>query len=513
MKRTYLWSVVVLLNIGVVAACVAVFFNFFTVSVYRKEDSKFLQQMASLELQTGNEAVDAGKTQPDFDFRKPHPYAGYKPQPNVKYSSGETFTNALGFKSPDLGAKAPDEIRIAMVGGSVAFQGSADTNADDIIAKVAQKIALKGKKVSSINAGSLSFISNQELNVLVDDIISQDVDIVVSLDGFNDVHHIMFYNGRVGWPAFRWDNFGDTSSQTKSQCPPYYPSIEPNPRNNVAIASALDNYLENILKMSHICEAFGVSYLAVLQPLKQFGPQQCQSQAPSDDEYFDRKAAFYCQVINAFRQWDDVQSKTAAFVTMADALYDRQDLFIDECHFSLEGNERIANNILQTLEARGFLDNTAHKRPLAQVRAGAPRVEAACDFFDPRTLDATVQTTGLRDIEFDPAGKWRWAVGPESRISFRQQQARPMRLEFAISNPLPGQSIVLSINGQEVKRYDNLPATPWLAATLSESLPFDAQAGTNEIVFTYSLQNGRGATLGSSDQTPYAVSFTTLRCN
>lgn len=512
MKRFSFWTVIILLNAGVLWACVFVFLKFFDVSVYRKEESKFLKEMAALNLAKQPSGV-SGKTETaDFDFRKPHPYAGYKPQPNARYASGETFTNSLGFKSPELGPKAPGELRIAMVGGSVAFQGAPDTNAEDIIAKAAKKFEAKGIPTSWINAGALSYISNQELNVLVDDIASQDVDIVVSLDGFNDIHHIMFYNGRVGWPAFRWDNFGDVAEQTKNQCPPYYPSIKANPRNNVAIAAALNNYLENILKMSLVAKAFGMGYVAALQPLRGFGPTQCQSAAPSVDEYFDRKAAFYCQVAEVFQDWDQKRLNGGVFLNMADALADRQDVFIDECHFTLEGNERIAERLVSAIEARGLLDAAKAPKPLAIARKGFAAARTGFDFFDPKTLDAAMAVTGLRDIEFDAVGRWRWMVGPQARLAFPMDAIRPMRLRFRLSNPFPGQAVVVSVNGREVRRYEQLPATPWLASAVDDVLEFESQVGENIVTFAATLQNGAGARLDGPDQTPYALAFTALSC-
>ena len=82
MKRFSFWTVIIVLNAGVLWACVFVFLNLFDVSVYRKEESKFLKEMAVLDLAKQPSGV-SGKTETaDFDFRKPHPYAGYKPQPN-----------------------------------------------------------------------------------------------------------------------------------------------------------------------------------------------------------------------------------------------------------------------------------------------------------------------------------------------------------------------------------------------------------------------------------------------
>lgn len=488
------WILILAANAAALLLAAFLFNKYFMVSIHRREATRFLSELSKNAVQGGS-----------FTYRKPHPYVGFKSQPNASYASGETFTESHGFKSPELGAKRPNVIRIAMVGGSVAFQGTPNTNKDDIIAKVSQKLHARGYETEYVNTGVLSFISNQELNVLVDDLLDMDIDILVSLDGFNDIHHVMYYNGRVGWPPMRWDDFGSSDPEVKQECPAYYPAIKPTMLNKEAHARALENYLDNIYKMSKICDAFGVEYVALLQPLRGFGPGGCDLTGV-DDVNIASKRRFYCKVQNVFAEWDKARMNNASYVSLAGVLNDKQQLFQDECHFTSEGNEVVANKIVDVIMERKIVDQA-----LSKTRKGhGPRVAVDAkikyDLFSTATLDDKI-THSLNGIEYDGEKRWRWSVGTDANVVVDSDSETNVTVHFSLGNPLPGQSVEVFLNDVLLKKYVDIPASDWLHGAITDDLPCTLRAGKNTFSFRYGLTNGVNAAFAETDKTPYSVYF------
>jgi hypothetical protein len=77
---------------------------------------------------------------------------------------------------------------------------------------------------------------------------------------------------------------------------------------------------------------------------------------------------------------------------------------------------------------------------------------------------------------------WRWGFNAESTISLVLSQAQNLNLTFEIINPLPEQSVTLSINGTEVGEFSDLK----LGDRLQKTLHFDGIRGVNYISFKYS---------------------------
>jgi len=132
------------------------------------------------------------------------------------------------------------------------------------------------------------------------------------------------------------------------------------------------------------------------------------------------------------------------------------------------------------------------------------------DLFNPVTLDRSVVTTGMRSIEQDKIGQWRWGLGPESAIAFQLDQARELSLQLDFINVIQDQQMVIIANGKELTRFNNLPQQAWLREKTSSMVRFQGQPGENRIVIRYEKWNGNGAAVSQQDQSPYAVAFTRL---
>ncbi|MFH2020236.1 MAG: hypothetical protein ABIJ34_02415 [archaeon] len=284
-----------------------------------------------------------------YDFRMPHPYAGFKTQPgiNVVFPSlvgdQDIKVNSLGFRSDELGSKENGTIRIGILGGSSAFLGSSNDMA--IVGILAKKIEAKGYKVEYINGAIVAAISNQELSVLVHDFIDLDVDIVIAFDGFNDILHQLQNSGFVGWPSFRWYDL-------------YYPYVKPTQYRETTKKS-LQNYIGNIKKMALISEAYKIGFIAVLQPMQNFSAGTCSIGMPVDEYTY-----FYCDAISEFDKMQKQKYAGANYVSFADLLQDRQDLFVDKEHFNDTGNEIAAMHLLKIIEKHSLLQDAMNKRAI-----------------------------------------------------------------------------------------------------------------------------------------------------
>lgn len=503
-SKAAFWAIIIVMNLSVLAACAAVFFNLYTVSVYKKKNSAFLDSLKDIDSRLRKEAAQDSEP---FEFRKPHPYTGFKPSPSRKYASGETFINQLGQRSPDLEPVKPkDTYRIAIVGGSVAFQGALDTNKEDIIARIAELLQRDNVKVQFINASTLSYISNQELGAFVQDLLGLEIDALISLDGFNDIHHAMYYNGRIGWPPMQWDATAEERAKSSFEAPPYYPKIEPNPRDKDLLHRALVNYIQNIRKMAVICQAFNIKYIAVLQPLRGFKPNVCQSKDLEHD--FGQKVRFYCNVIKIFRAWDNEKAFGASYISLADLLSNDESLFVDECHFTPKGNSFVAAKLALMLE-KDVEQVPRTDSPLHGLADLILEEKVDYDFFNLPSLDNKISFYGLQGIESDAVGRWRWAVGHRVRIVFHGSK-EPATLRFAINNPFNGQNIDLLVNGNKVASYRDIPAHVWLNGSVSSEWSFQPVEGENVIEFIFSLVNDKNTPLSQTDTTPYGAAFTDL---
>lgn len=354
MKKVLYYGIMIVAVFALVVGLASVYLRYYEVHIYKKQSSQFLKRMSESKAV---ESQDAGGNTTisldDFDYRKVHPYSGFKAMASVTAQSRtgpvRIVTNSLGQRSPELAAEK-HEFRIAVVGGSVAFQGT--TNEDTIIAQLARLFQESGVPTVCINASTLSFISNQELAVLVHDLLDKKPDLVISFDGYNDIQHIMYYNGRIGWPPMRWDNLGAEQSRHMNQtAASYYPFIRPELDGTLPdrVQGALDNYLSTVEKMATVCQAFGIRYLACLQPYRDFQPDLCARHHDIGNE-MGSKDYYFCQAEERFASWEKVRKHGAAYVSLLGFFQgEKEKRFTDECHFDDQANAVVARRLFEVL--------------------------------------------------------------------------------------------------------------------------------------------------------------------
>jgi len=363
-KRLY-WAIAMVAVLGVAAASVWWVTDRYSILVYRKHEiAPFAEMMRHAEVthvenrnaETGD--MEISPAMGKLDLRRAHPYCAFRAQPSVYGaidqgpSAGTFHINALGFRSPKLEQKRPGTRRLAMLGGSAVWLGS--TNDKTIPAQLARMLTGHGVETDYVNAGIVSAVSSQELSVLVHDLLDLDVDLVVSLDGFNDIVSVTRFNGRVGTPAF----------QPKG-VEPYYAPLPPEPDLSAEkLKLTLMHYLNVVRKMSTICRAFGIHYVAVLQPAQLYREQR-ESIASGGQLPL---VVFYETAAEFFDAWDEKRFNGGHFVSLADLLH--EDMFWDPVHFRDEGNTLVADALFNMIVDRGILEEPPS--PCASVEIPIP---------------------------------------------------------------------------------------------------------------------------------------------
>jgi hypothetical protein len=135
----------------------------------------------------------------------------------------------------------------------------------------------------------------------------------------------------------------------------------------------------------------------------------------------------------------------------------------------------------------------------------------SANLFNPLELDHTIKTTGIHEVEQEGNNSWRWAVGPIATIAFDAPPCKEsILMHFAINNPLPEQTLEISINGNEIYTSGCLPSHPWMSQFFESEIHIPVQPGRNIIQYTFSKQNSVNTVFNEVDKTPYSVAFTKL---
>ncbi len=120
---------------------------------------------------------------------------------------------------------------------------------------------------------------------------------------------------------------------------------------------------------------------------------------------------------------------------------------------------------------------------------------------------ARLALSGIEGLERDEAGMWRWGLGPQTSFRFFALAAKPYVLRFRLMNPIPDQTISITLNGRELASYGPLPAVKWLTPSVADAVRFTAKAGENVLTFGYADWNGRQTVYMPTDQRPLATVF------
>jgi glucose/arabinose dehydrogenase len=105
----------------------------------------------------------------------------------------------------------------------------------------------------------------------------------------------------------------------------------------------------------------------------------------------------------------------------------------------------------------------------------------------------------------DGAERWRWALGPRSALQFVLEEGQMLELDLRITNPIPGQDILIEVNGVTVLALVDLEQ-----GERREQVRFEGTAGVNRIVFTHQDWNMNETIFAEGDSRNMAVRFDKL---
>lgn len=135
------------------------------------------------------------------------------------------------------------------------------------------------------------------------------------------------------------------------------------------------------------------------------------------------------------------------------------------------------------------------------------------DFFAPRELPFATFTENIQGVlsEDQRPTRWRWALGPRAVAVLNLPEAREVTFTFAFNNPIAGQTVLLTANGEPVWGGQTpLPAQKWMQGEIGGTVRFHGRKGANNLVFQFSRWNGAPVFFNEADRSPYAVAFVKL---
>lgn len=134
------------------------------------------------------------------------------------------------------------------------------------------------------------------------------------------------------------------------------------------------------------------------------------------------------------------------------------------------------------------------------------------DLLTPSTLPAGVVFKGIRGVERDGNGAWRWVDGP--RASFELDAAEDLdgKFKLGMSNPIVGQDVVVYLNGEMIGKKNDIPGTGWLQDPISMEMPAKIKKGRNRLEFHFGRWNHKDpdSTFAPVDANPLAIALTSL---
>ncbi|BAY35975.1 hypothetical protein NIES2111_02940 [Nostoc sp. NIES-2111] len=113
---------------------------------------------------------------------------------------------------------------------------------------------------------------------------------------------------------------------------------------------------------------------------------------------------------------------------------------------------------------------------------------------------------GLSDIENDDRfNSWRWALGPETVISFKLSKSQDLKLNFQFINFIVSQNVDVEINGVAINQNAYK-----VTDKVEHSFKFQGIVGLNKIIFRYKDWNKHHTTFAPNDIRPMAIKFEKL---
>jgi hypothetical protein len=303
-------------------------------------------------------------------IKRPAPYVVYKFPKN--YKGKYVSTNSLGFRGEEFSVeKHPNKKRVIILGGSTAFGFLAGRNDKTISGFLERKFNSENiENYEFYNMAIQAYITTQELVLLTVEVLDYKPDIVIFLNGINDL-----YSSDISRPAVYsaqeklYNDLIDNNlfSPALSYLTVYLESkskfyyllnwwikrklsyeTPPDEKNKIR---SIENYTNNLVKMNKICETFGIKSYFFFQPLltenskKKLFPKEIlilNKYKKIDEKAYDKlfNEAYKTAVENNFIIYD-----------LRNVFYDvNKQIYYDFCHFNDTGNLIVAEYMYKVIK-------------------------------------------------------------------------------------------------------------------------------------------------------------------
>lgn len=320
---------------------------------------------------------------------------GFRLTPGFRDRSGRYSHNSYGFRGPDFPLEKPaDGLRVVMLGGSTVYGVRVkdnQTSAAQLEGRL--RARLPGRPVEVLNAGVAGYTSQETLGMLRHRVLNLRPDIVVIVDGRNEVFPELFNNYRDDYSHFRTPGyrFRDSNYWHKKlfrvshlfmmlaaaesgrfgfsylKEDPTYSSIDYRNQptavelvRNAAELRRLETYRRHLAEEIGTARARGVRI--VLSTIAFYAPKYGSGIIVRDPRTLPAIAEEVARnnaIVRAVARDSNVT------LVNAETLAGRPDLLVDDCHFNPEGEAAFADlllNAIYPLVAAGRARQTEGRR-------------------------------------------------------------------------------------------------------------------------------------------------------
>jgi lysophospholipase L1-like esterase len=333
-------------------------------------------------------------------YRTPRPYIVFSGGSNADMpgnpkmlvdgeEGASVYLNELGFRIERkiTKIKQKSETRVFVLGGSTVFNGNPLANS--VPGHLEYLFHKDGHtQVRVYNFGAVSYVSGQELALLVHVLIDYKPDLVIVYDGGNDIHQPYFYDPRPGYPynymVFEagFDRVLGKGQGFRSRLSSsvYHSKVMKMLMRDSLIEGVVSltdrrkeckygsegwevevviRYVNNLKKMCAIAQAFGFKLMIFLQPTAHFkrplmGYERSQLGNRDFQEYIKRQYA------RATKHYEDLQRQytndgRCTVVDMSHVMdgYE-EEIYWDFIHTNNSGNRYIASHIYSHIQSKGI---------------------------------------------------------------------------------------------------------------------------------------------------------------
>lgn len=305
-----------------------------------------------------------------------HPFAVYI---NLPGQQKRFFTtDEQGFRGPRRARDPAKSKTIVVVGGSAAFGTGLESDAETFPARLEAGL----HDVGVINAAAIGHLSGQELAYLVAELVDLKPDLVIAVDGFNDlidqqggerrtihtagVNNAFFLMERRLHRLYRQES-GGLLRRILAAFPLVFtntarllwlggeaidraPSPDSHRKGGVAIDRKPETlarlYAANVVKMSKVAAAFGARFLCVIQP-----DQQSFLRGRSGDKLSRSYQLFRSEA----RRWLQASGVEHIDLNESPGAFEFH-MFMDRVHPDARGQQVLADIVGETIRERALLE-------------------------------------------------------------------------------------------------------------------------------------------------------------